>query len=418
MLTPFVTHESGLSAGPARTAPQRQATAILPLADGSAIVAPGMNFLFFAGGSAIHGMEIAVHSLMAGLRARGHRSTAIVNGWNNGDYPRRLWQAGLDYYEADLGRLYLRRPRWTYHTLRAMPAAIRELRAIAATVRPDWLIFSDPQLLLWSAWTLPPAQRALYLHSRPESLPFHLAGAVARRHVHRVVSVSAFIADCVGRTPLRTVPGAVVHNGIEMPRTFGPLRESFPDSPPGGMGPVQVGIVGAVAPQKQHLVLLAAIAQLRQRLPAGAFRLHVIGRALGRFPRAVEAEVAALGLADLVVRAGFVEDRDSIYRDLDIVVAPALGEGFGLTVVEAGAYGRPVVAARSGALPEIVQHDRTGLLFEAGSAEGLARALERLVRDEALRRRMGEAARAWVTGRFTVDRMTDGFLAALAAAPP
>ncbi len=364
-----------------------------------------MNFLFFAGGSAVHGMEIAFHVLMTGLQQRGHRTTAIVNGWNNAEYPRLLRQSQLAYHEVDLGRIYLRRPRWTYHTLHAMPSAIRATRAIVAAVRPDWLVFTDPQLLLWSAWILPPTKRVLYLHSKPERPSFALLGALARRHTDRVVCVSDFIARCVTATPFGKANTSVVYNGIDMPvapRAFSAQK------------PVRLGIVGAVARQKQHRTLLRAIARLKPRLPAGQFELHIIGRELlGRFQPSVDAEIAALGIGDVVRRPGYFQDRDALYRGLDVVVAPAVDEGFGLTVVEAAAHGLPVVAARSGALPEIVRHEQTGLLFEPGDVAGLAAALERLIVDDTLRRELGHAAQAWVADRFTAAQMTDDFLAAL-----
>ena len=122
--------------------------------------------------------------------------------------------------------------------------------------------------------------------------------------------------------------------------------------------------------------------------------------------------IAALGLGEVVRWTGFLADRDQLYGDLDILVAPAVDEPFGLTVPEAGSYGLPVVAARSGAFPELIEDEHTGLLFEAGDASGLARALERLVGDAALRRRLGEAARAHVGARFTIEGMTERFLLA------
>ena len=106
---------------------------------------------------------------------------------------------------------------------------------------------------------------------------------------------------------------------------------------------------------------------------------------------------------------GFLADRDRLYGELDILVAPAVDEPFGLTVAEAGSYGLPVVAARSGAFPELIEEERTGLLFEPGDATGLAQALERLVGDAALRRRLGEAARAHVGARFTIDEYDRAF---------
>jgi glycosyltransferase involved in cell wall biosynthesis len=93
-------------------------------------------------------------------------------------------------------------------------------------------------------------------------------------------------------------------------------------------------------------------------------------------------------------------------------VAPAVDEPFGLTVPEAGSYGLPVVAARSGAFPELVEEGRTGLLFAPGDVGQLADALERLIGDASLRRQLGAAARTHVEARFTVAAMTDRFLEA------
>ena len=110
---------------------------------------------------------------------------------------------------------------------------------------------------------------------------------------------------------------------------------------------------------------------------------------------------------------GFVSDRDEIYDALDILVAPAVDEGFGLSIVEAGAYGLPVVAARSGAFPEVIQEGRTGFLFEPGNVEALALALERLILDDDLRTSLGLAGRTQALQSFTVSRMADDFVAAL-----
>jgi colanic acid/amylovoran biosynthesis glycosyltransferase len=81
--------------------------------------------------------------------------------------------------------------------------------------------------------------------------------------------------------------------------------------------------------------------------------------------------------------------------------------------VEAGAYGLPVVAARSGAFAEVVQEGRTGLLFEPGDVGALALALERLILDGDLRSRMGLAGRTQALQAFTVEKMVDDFVAAM-----
>jgi glycosyltransferase involved in cell wall biosynthesis len=361
----------------------------------------GMRFLFFAGGWIAGGMEAAFLSLMKGLAARGHESTAIVSGWTDGEMPRLLTGAGIPCHEVPLGRFYVSNPVFTWHTLRHMRLARRQLRAIADEVRPDWAISPDAQTLLLAAPILR-VRRALFLQSAPERLMRHrLAGRFLDRRVDRFLCCSRFIADCARLTPVDAGKIAIVPNGVPLPagRPFVDRR------------PVRLGIVGRIVDQKQHGVLLDACALLRQRLP-DAFRLDIVGTREGPFAVELDARIATLGLGGIVRWTGFLTDRERLYGDLDILVAPAVDEPFGLTVPEAGSYGLPVVAARSGAFPELVEDERTGLLFEPGDAPGLARALERLVVDAALRRRLGEAARAHVGARFTIETMTERFLAA------
>jgi glycosyltransferase involved in cell wall biosynthesis len=358
-----------------------------------------MRFLLFVGGWSFGGLETAYLSLMKGLRARGHEATAIVCGWTDGIVPERLEQAGLPYHQVRLGRLYLTNPYFTWHTLWRMPTARRELRRLFAELRPDWVIYSEPQMALLTA-SLLPARRAIYLQADPGRLMHHAWSVRALdRRLDRFFGVSDFIAR---QLPVDPRKRAVVPNGVELHE---PVERAE--------GPVRIGIVGRLDPRKQHLVLLEACVALKAGLPPGAFTLDIVGEKSGAYAREVEARIAQRGLGDVVRWTGFVADHDALYGGLDIVVAPAVDEPFGLTVPEAGAHGLPVVAARSGAFPEIVQDEVTGLMFEAGDVGGLARALERLIVDADLRRRLGAAGRARVAAEFTVDRMAERFLSAL-----
>jgi glycosyltransferase involved in cell wall biosynthesis len=228
------------------------------------------------------------------------------------------------------------------------------------------------------------------------------AGRFLDRRLDRVLCCSRFIADCARLTPVDAGKLVIVPNGIPLP-----AEQPFADR-----SPVRIGIVGRIVEQKQHGVLLEACALLRQRLPA-AFRLDIVGTKEGPFAEALDARIVALGLGDIVRWTGFLADRDRLYGELDILAAPAIDEPFGLTVPEAGSYGLPVVTARSGAFPELIEDGRTGLVFEPGDAHGLAQALERLIRDADLRSRLGQAARAHVAAHFTIATMTDRFLDAL-----
>jgi len=99
------------------------------------------------------------------------------------------------------------------------------------------------------------------------------------------------------------------------------------------------------------------------------------------------------------------------YRRADIFVFPSLWqEPFGMPPTEAMAAGLPVVATRSGALPEIVVDGETGLLVERGDVDGLAEALLELLRSSGKRTRMGAAGRTRVLEHFNWDRHTDDWL--------
>ena len=157
--------------------------------------------------------------------------------------------------------------------------------------------------------------------------------------------------------------------------------------------------VGRIQPLKAPDVLLRAAAELVERDPQLRSRLVVAivggpsGSGLAK-PEALQRLAADLGLADLV-RFVPPQPQDQLpdwYRAADLTVVPSYSESFGLVAVEAQACGTPVVAAAVGGLGTAVDHGHTGLLVAGHEPADYARAIERLVRDQELRRRMSEAA--------------------------
>jgi len=100
-----------------------------------------------------------------------------------------------------------------------------------------------------------------------------------------------------------------------------------------------------------------------------------------------------------------------LYRRASVFVMPSFYETFGISVIEAMAFGLPVVATRTGGLPEVVEDGVTGILVPTGDAEALADALIRLLKDPGLRQRMGQAGQERVRDEFTVDHVIDRTLA-------
>jgi glycosyltransferase involved in cell wall biosynthesis len=108
-------------------------------------------------------------------------------------------------------------------------------------------------------------------------------------------------------------------------------------------------------------------------------------------------------------------DRKNLHTILtgtDIFILPSLSEGLGLAIVEAMAYSKPVVATSVGGIPEVVEHQKTGLLVPPGQPDRLAAALLTLIEDEPLRLRMGAAGRKkFESGSYTVESYMSATLA-------
>ena len=108
----------------------------------------------------------------------------------------------------------------------------------------------------------------------------------------------------------------------------------------------------------------------------------------------------------------FLGQRDDVVDLLcacDVFVLPSRREGLGVAALEAMALGRPVVASRVGGLAESVQHEYTGLLVPPEDSEALAGALERLLGDPALARRLGAAGPEHIRDRYDAEAMVAGY---------
>lgn len=211
--------------------------------------------------------------------------------------------------------------------------------------------------------------------------------------------VSAHVA--VGVAAAREVEAAVgLRRGAV--RT---VYNAVPDRPPAPSRPARdvatVVAVGRLERQKGFDVLLDAFA----RLSAGT--LLLVGDGSER--RALERQVAQLGLDDRVRLTGWVEDSRALLDGADVFALPSRFEGFPLAVVEAMLAGLPVVAADVGSVREAVITGETGVLVDPDDAAGLATALQRLLGDEAERARLGRAGRELALARFVADQMAQAY---------
>ena len=160
-----------------------------------------------------------------------------------------------------------------------------------------------------------------------------------------------------------------------------------------------VGTVGRLVWQKGFHELFAAAERLRDAHPDVVF--VVVG---GSDPDKADAisseELAAAGRRGRIVFAGGRDDMEDVYRGFDLFVLPSHREGFPRSAMEAAASGLPVIATDIRGCRQVVSHGQTGLLVPLHDPVRLASAIEELVVDSALRRRMGIAGRRKAEAEF------------------
>jgi glycogen(starch) synthase len=163
--------------------------------------------------------------------------------------------------------------------------------------------------------------------------------------------------------------------------------------------PASILVVGRVERGKGQDVLVEALPAIREAVPKA--HLILVGDD-GGAAAALAGRARALGVGDAVAFEGARprEELPAVYRSAAVCVVPSRFESFSYTALEAMACGRPLVAARTGGLPEVVRDGEDGLLFAPENPAALAAAVTGLLCDPAARRRLGAAARARVVATF------------------
>lgn len=227
--------------------------------------------------------------------------------------------------------------------------------------------------------------------------------ALAERAAAKVTSKIICVSEHDRNLALRFKVGqpeqlAVVHYGID-PVAFTGADGCKIRNLLGMDGRPTVTMVGRLVPQKDPLTLLRACALVRKR-----FNALLVGDGILR-SSAEEFLSAQDGLRNRVRLLGEREDINEILAASHIFVLSSRWEGLPIGVIEAMFSGLPVVATNVGGMAELVEDGATGILVSPGDPAALAGALERLIGDEALRRKMGEAGRRKAFAEFTVGQM-------------
>lgn len=197
----------------------------------------------------------------------------------------------------------------------------------------------------------------------------------------------------------------VVPNGVDVGELWGKGGDRSLRAELGwGEEELVVGLLGLVSPRKNQMVAVEAVAEANRRgVPA---RLLLAGDAFKSTLEYGEELRARLERDDLCGKAAwlpFQKDVARLYGALDLNLLISAEEGFGRTIIEAGALGIPSIGARTGGIPELILEGKTGWLVDEGSVEDLAGVLESVWKARGELDQTGEKAREHVRERFTIE---------------
>jgi len=173
-----------------------------------------------------------------------------------------------------------------------------------------------------------------------------------------------------------------------------------------GIGPEKrvLLMVGRLSREKDHHTLLEAVRGLRSAARGGIApwpHLLIVGDGPER--TRIEQSIRALDLVDAVTLVGQAPSAEPYYGVADVAVLSSLTEGSPNALLEAMAARVPVVATTVGGIPEIVSHGESALLIEPRDGDAMRRAIEAVLRDQALARRLADRAHEIILGRHTPD---------------
>jgi len=226
-------------------------------------------------------------------------------------------------------------------------------------------------------------------------------------HIKKIVAVSKDIQDLL-RGELKLSPQKVklIYNGIdtrkfEYKKDLEGVRKELNLS----KGELVLGNVGNLREVKDHHTLILSFNRISFLFPQ--VKLLIIGE--GELKSSLVKLCEELGLENKVLFLGHRKDVPSLLDLMDVFILSSRLEGCSISILEAMASEKPVVATRVGGNPELVLEGKTGLLVPSAEPEKLAQKIILLIKDEKLRRKMGREGKKRVREKFSLERMIKNY---------
>ena len=343
------------------------------------------------------GGQSQVRYTVLGLRAIGHRAALVANP--EGALFQRMSE-GLDLVPLSTrGEIDI--------------AAAWRLSRVLKQLRPDVVHAHDPAGVAMAATALSiaaPRPRPILVASRRIEFPIARNSFSTWKYsqVDCFLAISRAVCDRLVADRIPASKIEIVHEGVDVERIValphGNLHAALflPTHSP------IVGTIGALVAQKDHQTLVEAAAIVVKHV--SDVRFVILGE--GELRPQLEKQIKHLHLERHVFLAGFRADVLELLKDVDVFALSSTHEGMCTSLLDAMAAEKPAVATAVGGVPEVVDEPATGFLVPPRNAAALAARIIQLLKDQALRRRMGRAGLERVRQVFTVERMVQETAAA------
>ncbi len=233
-------------------------------------------------------------------------------------------------------------------------------------------------------------------------LLFHLK----YRLYDKVIAISEGIGNVLIKQGLAKDKLHIVHSSINVDdynKSYDKIafRQTFDIN---GEQTLVIGVIAQLIQRKGHRYLLACLPDIIYKHP----NIHVLFFGKGPQREALEQEVRTKQLTNFVTFTGFRDDLSQWFGCLDLLVHPADIEGLGVSLLQTGAAGVAMIGSNTGGIPEIIIHEKTGLLVEPGDITALKIAINDLLDHPQKRQRLAHAAQQHIQQNFSLQTMIQG----------
>ena len=361
------------------------------------------NILVITGGSYIAGTEIVTLDVLVGLKNLGWHLYCIISGWSNNCFASRLDKLGIPYSTFKLGWYYVKKVTWSVDSLIHYPQAVIKFLYLK-NKHPHKFIYltSYRQLIL----LYPFLKKNIIYHvhdanSFSRQSTFFLK--IADKKILKYIAVSNFIKNDLLKCGIPFSKIEVIYNSVN-PEQFNTFNKKVFDP-----NKIVLGIVGQVIPRKGHEEVIKALYLLINKGYQNVI-LHIVGSGDIKFIKSLKETIINYKIENHVIWKGFLEEKEDIYRNIDILLAPTRNEEpFGMIAIEANMFSIPVIASKRGGLMEIIENNYNGYLVEdeVDNESDLFNKIEILLKNTGLIATFGFNGRKKVIEQFSTAEMVN-----------